>query len=115
MLDVYAIDLFLRRIKFGSGKEDWRNWDDSGDITLMQFTGLFDKNGKEIYEGDIVEAMFRYSEDKENKPPKNKTKFVVEFKIDPGTQYCGFNFFPSVLNTIKVIGNVYENPELLNA
>jgi len=78
-----------------------------------QFTGLLDKQGKEIYEGDIIRAKFHYSEDDERKPPKNEEVFEVKYKIDPCSQYCGFSFFPSCFETIEVIGNIYENPELL--
>ena len=91
------------------------------EIKLMQSTGLFDKNGKEIFEGDIVK---RYG---------IKRPEVVRFGewIDVDTlgfkeQYIGFYFesehegqkrlysVESRFNNLcKVIGNIYENPELL--
>ena len=91
------------------------------EIKLMQSTGLFDKNGKEIFEGDIVK---RYG---------IKRPEVVRFgeRIDVDTlgfkeQYIGFYFesehegqkrlysVESRFNNLcKVIGNIYENPELL--
>jgi len=69
------------------------------DIELMQFTGLLDKNGKEVYEGDIVTIL-------SNGYPK-------EVKWEP--RYCGFNIRPNRRNAkgYEVIGNIYENPELL--
>ncbi|MGT2800840.1 hypothetical protein Javan290_0041 [Streptococcus phage Javan290] len=89
------------------------DWADFNEIILMQSTGLFDKNGVEIFEGDIVlQNEWR--------------KVVVSF----GTQeveenfgdiriFQGFNLnlgggYPTaVKNDFEVLGNIYENPELL--
>lgn len=73
-----------------------------GKVPLMQYTGLKDKNGKEIYEGDIVLNQFN-------------TKGVVTWE----KEYCWFyiTYFDgiwSMLNVpFEVIGNIYDNPELL--
>ena len=79
---------------------------DSSDI-MMQFTGLTDKSGKEIYEGDIVEY------DTCGKPIKNyEVKFEGgRFGIDTGE----FNLtdLTGASRGVEVIGNIYENPELL--
>lgn len=76
------------------------------DFPLMQFTGLKDKNGKEIWEGDIIEVDWndiRYS--------------IHNFVIEWNEKYCSFVFeggcpFNDKIH-FKVIGNIYENPELL--
>lgn len=79
---------------------------------LMEFTGLQDKNGKEIYEGDIVKG-------------NGYEKTIVEFKH--GAFIIGYhngsstserpkliqNNATKTANRIEVIGNIYENPELL--
>lgn len=68
-------------------------------LVWMQFTGLHDKNGKEIYEGDIAEWVFRYGDFMDE---VKRTK--VEIHPLANSNY---------LKDCALIGNIYENPELL--
>lgn len=73
------------------------------DIELMQYTGLKDKNGKEIYEGDILFESFR----------EEYLKVVFEngsFRAEAdgySSDLEGYDY------SCEVIGNIYENPELI--
>ena len=80
---------------------------DMDNIELMQYTGLKDKNGKEIYEGDILELVSTIG--------INRGKVIVELKEyqgDRGKEF-GYQFYSYLPNNAEVVGNIYENPELL--
>lgn len=74
---------------------------------LMQYTGLNDKNGKEIYEGDFVKGTHRIDED-----------WTLQYQTifrNGCFMFGGWNtheFFNKFQN-IEIIGNIYENPELI--
>lgn len=86
---------------------------DSDYMTVEQYTGLHDKNSKEIYEGDIVKLHVVILS------PDDKVGFI---EYSPKYGYC-INFGKSIArqeywaandkHTIEVIGNIHENPELL--
>lgn len=86
--------------------------------TIGQYTGLTDKNGTEIYEGDILKTKYK---------DKYIVKFgVVDIECEPpyfSNKVCGFYLERVTLNKnfdhfdmaefMEIIGNIYENPELL--
>jgi uncharacterized phage protein (TIGR01671 family) len=130
----------VREIKFRAWDEKWKRWiaprdisiygdgtqyfdrrsDPDGDVietavegqcALMQYTGLKDKNGREIYEGDVFGLC----------DPEDQSVFTLVFQ--DGSFRKGYKrwnpkipFLPLDdwdMDNFQVIGNIYENPELL--
>lgn len=89
------------------GNEPWTTMRvPKGNVALMQYTGLKDKSGVDIFEGDIVR--------------ENRGSADIIFTVEP-TEYLGFYFKNKVYghdvdngNRLEVIGNIYENPEFLD-
>lgn len=81
-------------------------WIVNNDLVLMQSTGLTDKNGKEIFEGDILGTK------------DGLLNGVVKFNIDLGMwtnsliRYNNFERLCNVASSREIIGNIHTNPEL---
>ena len=108
MLDVSLID-FKKRVLVG---EHWKfgetNFMSFDDIKRMQSTGLLDKNGKEIFEGDILKS----------------NKYITSVFYERGAYRVKLRRTPNTTVTMdlmvfiekyktRIVGNIYENPELL--
>ena len=99
------IDFFEGKIEITSDtiRYDEVYTDEIKDFELMQYVGCKDKNNKEIYEGDIVKTKEHIGQ-----IIYSKGMFFIDVKGD---------FYLPIYNVsefIEVIGNIYENPDLLN-
>jgi len=90
---------------------------DTEEIAYSQCTGLKDKNGKEIYEGDIVSAKYIYDKRTTDKAQviwrEDKASFGLKsLKGLTNEEYELYKV--TAEHNLEVIGNIYENKELLN-
>lgn len=109
MIEVKSIHLSTKKIMYGfSGRYYYGNTSCSfDDCELMQFTGLTDKNNKKVFEGDIVKvngvatATVIY----------NETDACYAFDYGPEGKPLIVELVDE--HSVEVIGNIYENPELI--
>ena len=117
MYNVRQID--FRGGEFRSSENEWMKFDN---VIFMQSTGMKDKNGAEIYEGDILLSTASENQEDWKKWQVHYAdgRFLIDYKKIPKDKrkrknleledLCEDNVW---LYGLKVIGNVYENPELM--
>lgn len=112
------IRFFSKKIFLSWGEIHLCDCFDFEDVEFLQTTGTFDKAGKEIFEGDVLQidcikaivrfGKYRYHEEKE---VLSGNGFYLECLnvIDPD---CISPYEPDVLGKAEIIGNIFENPTL---
>ncbi|MFR2887928.1 MAG: YopX family protein [Clostridium butyricum] len=110
MINVARLDIadgsLYKRLITGKAYDYWN------DVILMQYTGLKDKNGTEIYEGDIV----KYTSELENGIFEVKYGCCRFYGLWIEATFMDITtdlFYLGCSNELEVIGNIYKNPELL--
>lgn len=104
--DIMSIDFGKSEISVKTLFFERTNYYNFNDIVLMQSTGFTDKNGKEIFEGDIIDSY------------DVGLSGIIEFRSDLGAfvstliEYNNFERLCNVANSTKIIGNIFENLEL---
>ena len=122
MIDEILVISFLRKEiigKFSNGYisvslkfEDKRNGED---VILMQSTGLFDKNGREIFEGDIIAngpdvmCMKRHNTLGFYVEKKGKVEFIADCAVLEEFEEDA----KEIADSLEIIGNIYENKDIL--
>lgn len=104
--DIMSVDFGKSEISVKTLFFERTNYYKFDDIILMQSTGFTDKNGKEIFEGDILDSEDGF------------LAGVVDLRRDLGMfvstliKYNNFERLCSIANSREIIGNIYSNPEL---
>ena len=108
MHNVLAIDFSRNMYCLQIGKATIGEWFWFREIELMQSTGLKDKNGVEIFEGDVLTSNVQPC--KMVNPIKDGYGVV---RFENGMFKLGAISLVTFISKMEVIGNIYENPELL--
>ena len=94
---------------------DWVHFDSGSGIHVMQYTGLRDKNGVKIFEGDVVaiENHPFQKTDVSDVGMEINGNYEVGWNADDLTWCAGSLLLARVKNYVRVVGNIYENSDLL--
>lgn len=89
------------------------DWFEIDPKTLCQYTGLTDKNGKQIWENDICDRHELLTEIVKQHKGDWTLDYSYALKKAYGHSYCNLGFYVCDRSCVEVIGNIFDNPELL--
>ncbi len=127
-LEVHYTDwyTFIDRGQLSGARKKGIDWNDISHVVLMQYTGLKDKNGVEIYEGDIIRILYTDWASKSDDDPRTLEQYMNDLAVLGSVVFRSPRFvcdlkdntdcslIPGTHGFIEVIGNIYENKELLD-
>lgn len=116
-LDMYDKEVHLifepTTIFYSSGETD--GWSEIDPSTICQCTGLKDKNGNLIWENDICDRKEEYPEIVKY----NNGDWTLDYSYSKGKESgyccCNLGFYALERKCVEVIGNIFDNPELLES
>lgn len=106
----YILPVLNKAIGFDEREDEWVEVNPD---TICQYTGLTDKNGKRIWENDICDRKEKYHEI----VTYNEGDWQLDYSYALGKEKhfcaCNLGFYACERKCVEVIGNVFDNPELL--
>ena len=113
IIPVKNSNMFVKYIGRGYGKLGFENWYRVDPSTICQCTGLKDKNGKLIYENDVIDRKEPFPEIVKYKGGDWTIDYSYALNMKAGNGYCNLGFYAQERKCVEVIGNIFDNPELL--
>lgn len=116
-LDMYAKEIHPifepNTMFYSSGETD--GWYKVDPTTVCQCTGLKDKNGRLIWENDICDRKEQYPEIVKYCNGDWTLDYSYVSNKKSGANYCNLGFYTEERKCVEVIGNIFDNPELLES
>lgn len=116
-LDMYDKEVHLifepNTMFYSSGETD--GWYKVDPTTICQCTGLKDKNGNMIWENDICDRKEQYPEIVKYCNGDWTLDYSYVSNKKSGANYCNLGFYTEERKCVEVIGNIFDNPELLES
>ena len=116
-LDMYNKEVHLifepNTMFYSSGETD--GWYKVDPTTICQCTGLKDKNGNMIWENDICDRKEQYPEIVKYCNGDWTLDYSYVSNRKSGANYCNLGFYTEERKCVEVIGNIFDNPELLES
>lgn len=114
MYQVGKIDFEKERVYLKNGDSYTQSYFNFDDVILIPFTGIYDREGNEVYNGDIIEyRVGRFVDMTLVKWGKVEFSFLKRTRISANKVSWKRGTYQGIHNYGKVIGNMYQNPELL--